>query len=98
MARVYSAEFKEEACKRVIEQGESAAVVARELGMNHNTLHTWLSHYRKRHGVKQTVFPGSGRLSPEDERMRRMEQENRELREENAILKKAAAYFARNQK
>jgi len=43
-------------------------------------------------------FPGSGHLTPEDERIRKIEKENRELREENEILKKAAAYFAKNQK
>ncbi|WP_425061474.1 hypothetical protein [Sporomusa carbonis] len=37
-------------------------------------------------------------LSPEDERIRKLERENRELREEIEILKKAAAYFAKNQK
>jgi transposase len=43
-------------------------------------------------------FPGSGKLSPDDEQIRKLEQQVRELREENEILKKAAAYFAKNQK
>jgi transposase len=43
-------------------------------------------------------FPGSGKLSPEDDRLRKLERENRDLREEVEILKKAAVYFAKNQK
>jgi len=43
-------------------------------------------------------FPGSGKLSTEDENVRKLERQIRELREENEILKKAAAYFAKNQR
>lgn len=45
-----------------------------------------------------SAFPGSGNLKPEDEEMRRLRKENADLREENEILKKAAAYFAKNLK
>jgi len=43
-------------------------------------------------------FPGSGKLRPDDEHLKKLERQVRELREENEILKKAAAYFAKNQK
>jgi transposase len=43
-------------------------------------------------------FVGSGRVLPENEEMVRLKQENKNLREENEILKKAAAYFAKNQR
>ncbi len=69
--------------------------MAVELGMNENTLHGWLKKYREK---PDAPFPGSGNLSPDDERLRKLERENRDLREENEILKKAAAYFAKNQK
>ena len=46
MAQTYSIEFKEEACKRV-QSGVLAAQVARELGINVNTLHTWLSRFKE---------------------------------------------------
>lgn len=46
MAQTYSIEFKEEACKRV-QSGVPAAQVARELGVNVNTLYTWMSRFKK---------------------------------------------------
>lgn len=95
MAKQYSAEFKLEAVKRVLSSGTSVAKVASELGVNENTLHGWMKKYREK---PSSPFPGSGKLSPEDEKLRKLERQNRELREENEILKKAAAYFAKNQK
>jgi Transposase. len=76
-------------------QGYQLPKLAAELGVNENTLHGWIKRSREK---TEMPFPGSGKLSPEDERMRKLERENRELREENEILKKAAAYFAKNQK
>lgn len=95
MATQYSAEFKLEAVKRVETGGTSVARVADELGINENTLHGWIKRYRDKPSLP---FPGSGKLSTEDERLKKLERENRELREENEILKKAAAYFAKNLK
>lgn len=95
MAKYYDPEFKMHAVKRVGQSGTSVAKVAAELGINENTLHGWIKRSREK---PEMPFPGSGKLSPEDERIRKMEREIRELREENEILKKAAAYFAKNQK
>lgn len=58
MAQTYSIEFKEEACKRV-QSGVPAAQVARELGINVNTLYTWMSRF-KEHPTEP--FVGSGNL------------------------------------
>lgn len=91
----YDMEYKREVCKRIVGDGESTAQVARELGISADTVYTWVSRYRQ-HGDKS--FPGSGRIAPDDAEMKRLQRENRELREENEILKKAAAYFAKNQK
>jgi len=95
MAKQYSAEFKIEAVKRAEASEGSIASVAKELGVNVNTLHGWLKSYREK---PESPFPGSGKLSPGDELIRKLERQNRELREENEILKKAAAYFAKNLK
>lgn len=66
------------------------AQVARELGVNDTTLGFWVKAYRKKM---------AGRPLPEDmpeaERIQELERRNRELEMENAFLKKAAAYFAR---
>jgi transposase len=95
MAKQYSAEFKMEAVRRVERTIEPVSKVAADLGVNENTLHGWIKRYRDK---PITPFPGSGRLSPEDEQLRKLERQVRDLREENEILKKAAAYFAKNQK
>ena len=95
MGKVYDAAYKTEVCKRVVDGGEAVAAIGRELGISENTLYTWVSRYRQ-NGA--TPFVGSGHIKPEDAELKRLWRELRELREENEILKKAAAYFAKNQK
>ena len=96
MAKQYSAEFKIEAVRRIERTKEPVSKVAADLGVNENTMYGWVKRYREK--GEMVPFPGSGRLSPEDERLRKLERENCDLREENEILKKAAAYFAKNLK
>lgn len=95
MGKKYDAAYKKEVCRRIEKSGESVASVARELGINENTLHKWNRQYQE---SGADSFPGSGNLRPEDAEVRRLQREIRDLREENEILKKAAAYFAKNQK
>jgi len=86
----YSAEFKERAVKLAVESDQPVAQTARDLGVNENTLHTWLSKYH--HGS----HGGQGQLNSEHlyEELKRLKKENALLKEERDILKKAAAYFA----
>ena len=95
MGKEYSNEFKIEAVRRVGENGKTAAAVAEELNINKGTFYTWISKFQKH---PEKPFPGSGNLRPEEDRLRKLERENIDLKEENEILKKAAAYFAKNQK
>jgi len=95
LKKQYSSEFKIEAVKRIERTGESVNKVAEELGVKPTTMHGWVKKYKE---SPEAPFPGSGNLKPEDEKLRKLERELRELREENEILKKAAAYFANNQK
>ncbi|CAO5191569.1 transposase [Frankia sp. AiPs1] len=87
----FSAEFKEEAVRMVIETSRAISDVARELGILEGTLGTWVATYRRAH---------AGEAPPpttdESARLRELEQQNRELRMENEFLKKAAAYFAKD--
>lgn len=94
MAQTYSSEFKEEACKRV-QTGVPAAQVARELGINVNTLYTWMTRFKKH---PQDPFVGSGNLHQEDAEMRALKKRIKDLEEENEFLKKASAFFAKNLK
>lgn len=94
MAQTYSIEFKEEACKRV-QSGIPAVQVAMELGINVNTLYSWMSRF-KEHPAQP--FVGSGNLHQEDAQLRALKKRIKDLEEENEFLKKASAFFARNLK
>jgi transposase-like protein len=67
--------------------------VARELGVNDTTLGFWVKAYRKKL-AGQPIPEGM----PDGERVRELERRNRELETEVAFLRKAAAYFAKEQR
>lgn len=90
--RRYTAEFKAEAVRLVATSGKPLAQIARELGINEQTLHNWKQKAASRDGVG--VEPDRLTLEEENRRLRR---ENVRLQEERDILKKATAFFA-NQK
>jgi transposase len=85
----YPAEFKERAVKLAVESGQPIAQTARDLGMNENTLHTWIGKYHRAERQEKAV--NDEHLYEE---LKRLRKENSRLKEEREILKKAAAYFA----
>jgi transposase len=89
--RQYAKEFKVEAVRLVVEEGRPISEVARELGIGENLLHRWKK--RSEEG-KVEPFPGKGRLSPEEEELRQLRRDNKRLRMERDILKKAVAIFS----
>ena len=93
--RKYSREFKVEAVKMITEQGLSAAEVARDLGVNPSVVQNWK---RKFADEGDQAFPGNGRVSGDQERIRALEQELRQVRMERDISKKATAFFASQSK
>jgi len=89
----YTQEFRESAVKLVLEQKQTVAAAAASLGMPHNTLVAWVILARK----------GKGVFAPQEEkdlaaRVRELEAENRRLRMERDILKKATALFAQEER
>jgi transposase len=91
-AKSYTAEFKESAVKLAVESGRPLAQTARDLGVSKDTLYGWVRQYRgKPQPVQEAV--NSEHLYEELKRLRR---EVSILKEERDILKKAAAYFAKN--
>jgi transposase len=90
--KTYTQEFKLEAVKLVVEEGMTGTQVAKDLGLNYSVLSRWVSKYRV---DKEGAFPGKGRLTPEDQRVRDLEKQVRRLTMERDILKKAMAYFAK---
>ena len=89
--RIYTKEFKKESVRLIVEEGRPISEVARELGTAQSLLHRWK---KKSEEGKIDPFPGQGRLSPEDEELRRLRRENKRLRMEHEILKKAVAIFS----
>jgi transposase len=88
--RSFTPEYKDEAAKMVIELSRPIASVARELGLNEQTLRNWVNAYRETHAGDEPPLTLSERA-----RLRELEKEVRELRLEKEFLGKAAAFFAR---
>jgi len=88
----FSAEFKREAIRLMRTSGKPAAVVARELGVPRNRLYKWAQDAQKK---GDHAFRGSGRPKASEDEVTALKRELVRLKEENEILKKAAAYFAR---
>jgi transposase-like protein len=89
----YSPEFREEVAKLVVESNRSIIEVAREYGLNETTVGGWVKKYRAAHAADEPPLELSDRA-----RLRELERRTRELEMENAFLKKAAAYFAKEQR
>ncbi len=88
----YDKSFKEEAVKLVLKGDRSLAEIARNLGIHENLLRAWKKKYLE---DPENSFPGKGKLKPQDEELRRLKKELRDVTEERDILKKAIAYFSR---
>lgn len=88
----YSSEFKQDAVKLAVESDQPISQTARGLGVNPNTLYTWVTKY---HQPDAPAEKGAGEKHPYEE-LKRLRRENAQLKEERDILKKAAAYFAKN--
>jgi len=89
--RIYTPEFKAEAVKLVTEQGYSVAEAARSLGIHETLLRSWKQALQAQ---GDQAFPGHGKLPPFEEELRHLHAENKRLRAERDILKKATALFA----
>jgi transposase len=89
--RKYTREFKLSAVQLVNQQGYSVAEAARSLGVDPNCVRGWVEKFKNEEGV---ALVGDGALQAE---LRRLRKENARLLMERDILKKAAAFFAREQ-
>ncbi|WP_416560854.1 transposase [Limnohabitans sp. yimb22184] len=85
----YAAEFKSEAVKQVIDKGHPVVDVAKRLGIPEGVLYSWVNKFKK------SDTPQSGDLKALQAEMVKIKAELRRTIEERDILKKAAAYFAK---
>ena len=87
----YPSEFKESSAKLAVESKESVAQIAKNLGVHGATLQGWIAKYYPK--ASPSVKSSSHGSSLEE--LKQLRKENARLREERDILKKAAAYFAK---
>lgn len=100
--RQFTAEYKLETVRLVQQRqaaGGSLAAIGRELGIKPDLLRAWTKLATARRGEAhgnrgRDVFPGNGKLTSQDEELRRLKREVATLREERDILGKATAFFA----
>ena len=90
--RHHSPEFKREAVALVLEHGYSCAAAGRSLGVSGALIGRWKGELEN-HAAE--AFPGHGKRIAEQQRIHELESENRRLRMERDILKKATAFFAK---
>ena len=91
--RQFSREFKFEAVRLVKDRGGTVAQAARDLDVHENVLRKWI---REAMADPQEAFPGKGVMKPEQAEIERLRKEVAKLKMERDILKKAAAYFAKD--
>ena len=88
----YSKQFKVDAVKLVTEQGYNVSEAARNLGIHHSSLRRWKKQLET---DGNQAFPGKGHMTTEKDELYRLRKENKRLRMEREILKKATAFFAK---
>lgn len=91
--RRFSQEFKDELCQEVIATSKTIKEVAVAYGVGPETLRNWLIKYREANGGAEAELS-----LPERARLKELERVVADLRAETAFLKKASAYFAREQR
>jgi transposase len=90
--RKFSEEFKREAVALVLEHGYSLEAAGRSVGVRGGLVGRWKREIEEKAG---DAFPGKGNRSGDQQRIHELEAENRRLRMEKEILKKAAVFFAK---
>jgi transposase len=90
--RQFDDDFKAQAVRLVLDDGKSITATARDLDLTESALRLWVDRARADRTQGKT-----GLTTAEREELARLRKENRELRTEREILKKAAAFFAKHQ-
>jgi transposase len=88
----YTEEFKLDAVKLVTEQGYSGNEVAKRLGVNSSNVNRWIREYRDQQEATTKSNPNRADMAAE---LKQLRKENKRLLMEREILKKAAAFFAK---
>jgi len=92
----YSQEFRDESVELAINSEKSTIQIALDLGINEKTLYNWIRVYKQKRNI--AIDTRSTSKAPKDdmnEELKRLRAENKLLKQERDILKKATAYFAK---
>lgn len=91
----YETAFKLEVARMVVDQNINVSQIAKDMNIGETAIRRWVKQYQ----AEQLGQAGIGKpLTSEQQRIRQLEQENRLLRSDNDLLKKASAFFAREMK
>ena len=93
--KTYTSQFKREVVRLMESSEKPSSDVARQLGVRRNQLYKWKDQLSRRGGK---AFPGHGRRLASNDEVSRLRRELEQVKEERDILKKAAAYFAKELK
>jgi len=93
----YSLGFKEQVVRRIVEDGMTVPEVSKSLGIAKWAIYEWVSKARKKSAKPGKTASGGEYRETEGEELRRLRKENERLRMEKEILKKAAAFFAKEE-
>jgi transposase len=93
--RRFDRAFKEGAVRLIVEDGQTLAGTARDLGITETMLTRWRKEYL---ADEKQAFPGKGRLKPDEEEIRRLKRRVADLEMERDILKKALVIFSKHPK
>jgi len=98
----YTREFRDSSVQLVINSDESTAKIAKDLDVNEKTLYNWVREYKKANNIpimsRGYLTTGNGKNNNKEtveEEAKRLRAENKLLKQERDILKKATAYFAK---
>ena len=93
--RRFDAQFKLDALRLVQESNRKISDIAKDLNIRPELLYRWKSEQA---ADPEQAFPGKGHMKPDEEYVRRLERELAQARAERDILKKALAYFSKNER
>ncbi len=90
--KTYNAEFKRETVQYIEENQLSIGDASKKFGVGSTALRRWCDEFK---ADPTQAFPGQGKLRVDDEKVRQLTEENKRLKQECEILKKATVYFAK---
>ncbi len=95
----YTKEFRDETVELIFNSEKSAVQIARDLGINEKTVYNWIKVYKKEHNIITPIneVKNANPTSQEEmaKELKKLRAENKLLKQERDILKKATAYFAK---